>query len=72
MREARLKKKEIKAGKIYSPVGNLAKRAKQQQHPFNGPLSRVKPIWILLKQKTATGWQWHQLDHMQDCTSLQT
>jgi len=29
---------------------------------------RVKPIWILLKQE----WQWHQLGHMQDCTSLQT
>jgi len=31
-----------------------------------------KPIWILMKQET-TGWQWHQLDHMQiTCTSLQT
>ena len=27
----------------------------------------VKPIWILLKQE----WQWHQLGHMQVCTSLQ-
>ena len=46
-------------------------------HPFNGQLcgtTRVsryqkgKPIWILLKQQ----WQWHQLGHMQVCTSLQT
>ena len=31
---------------------------------------KVKPIWILLKQETE--WQWHQLGHMQVCTSLQT
>ena len=29
---------------------------------------KVKPIWILLKQE----WQWHQLGHMQVCTSLET
>jgi len=34
--------------------------------------TKVKPIWILMKQKMM-GWQWHQLDHMQiTCTSLQT
>jgi len=31
----------------------------------------VKPIWILLKQRDGE-WQWHQLWHMQVCTSLQT
>jgi len=31
---------------------------------------KVKPIWILLKQDSE--WQWHQLGHMQICTSLQT
>jgi len=32
----------------------------------------VKPIWILTKQEM-TGWQWHQLDHVQIiCTLLQT
>ena len=31
---------------------------------------KVKPIWILLEQETE--WQWHQLGHMQICTSLQT
>jgi len=29
---------------------------------------KVKPIWVLLKQEL----QWHQLGHMQVCTSLQT
>jgi len=49
--------------------------------PFNGLFSRTtwvnrqqkgKPFWILLEQEM-TGWQWHQLDHMQsNCTLLQT
>jgi len=47
--------------------------------PFNGPFPglpgwagtrKVKPLWILLKQESE--WQWHQLGHMQVCTSLQT
>ena len=33
---------------------------------------KVKPIWILLKQETVSGRQWHQLGHMQVCTLLQT
>ena len=32
---------------------------------------KVKPIWILLKQRDSE-WQWHQLGHMQACISLQT
>ena len=50
-------------------------------HPFNGLFSRTtrvsryqkgKPFWIFLEQEM-TGWQWHQLDHMQIiCTLLQT
>jgi len=32
---------------------------------------KVKPIWILLKQETVSGNEWHQLGHMQVCTSLQ-
>jgi len=49
--------------------------------PFNGLFSRTnwvsrhqkrKPFWILLEQEM-TGWQWHQLIHMQIiCTSLET
>jgi len=35
------------------------------------PVLKGKPIWILPKQQTVE-WQWHQLGHMQVCTSLQT
>ena len=48
--------------------------------PFNGPLSRT--TWVSWYQKGKTSldftgardseWQWHQLGHMQVCTSLQT
>jgi len=31
---------------------------------------KIKQIWILEKQESE--WQWHQLGHMQVCTSLQT
>jgi len=49
-------------------------------HPFNGPLSRTTRVSQYQKRKTNldfTGardseWQWHQLGHMQVCTSLQT
>jgi len=49
-------------------------------HPFNGPLSRT--TWVCRYQKGKTNldfteardseWQWHQLAHVQVCTSLQT
>ena len=32
---------------------------------------KVKPIWIFA-ETTDSEWQWHQLGHMQVCTSLQT
>jgi len=49
-------------------------------HPFNGPLSGTTRVSRYQKGKTNldfTGagdseWQWHQLDHMQVYTSLQT
>ena len=49
-------------------------------HPFNGPLSGTTHVSRYQKGKTNldfTGardseWQWHQLGHMQVCTSLQT
>jgi len=50
-------------------------------HPFNGLffldnrvswLQKGRPFWIFRKQEI-TGWQWHQLDHMQIiCFSFQT
>jgi len=45
-------------------------------HTFNGPLSRT--TWVSWYQKGKPSeardseWQWHQLSHMQVCTSLQT
>jgi len=49
-------------------------------HPFNGPFSGT--TWVGRYQKGKTNldfteardieWQWHQLGHMQVCTSLQT
>jgi len=49
-------------------------------HPFNSPLSGTTQVSWYHKGKTNldfTGardseWQWHQLGHMQVCTSLQT
>ena len=49
-------------------------------HPFNGPFSGTTQLGRYQKGKTnlnfteATDseWQWHQLGHMQVCTSLQT
>jgi len=49
-------------------------------HPFNGPLSGTTRVSWYQKGKTSldfteardTEWQWHQLAHVQVCTSLQT
>ena len=49
-------------------------------HPFNGPLSGTTRASRYQKGKTNLdfteardgAWQWHQLGHMQVCTSLQT
>ena len=49
-------------------------------HPFNGPLPGTTQVSRYQKGKTNldfteardTEWQWHQLGHMQVCTSLQT
>jgi len=50
-------------------------------HPFNGRFSRIATrVGRYQKGKTNldfteardSEWQWHQLDHMQACTSLQT
>jgi len=49
-------------------------------HPFNGPLSGAIQVSRYQKGKTNldfteardSEWQWHQLGHMQVCTSLQT
>ena len=49
-------------------------------HPFNGALSGTTRVSRCQKGKTNldfnkardSEWQWHQLGHMQVCTSLQT
>jgi len=49
-------------------------------HPFNDPFSRTTRVSQYQKGKTNLDfteardieWQWHQLGHMQVCTSLQT
>ena len=49
-------------------------------HPFNGPLSGTTQVSQYQRGKTNldfteardSEWQWHQLGHMQVCTSLQT
>jgi len=49
-------------------------------HPFNGPLFRTTRVSRYQNGKTNldfteardSEWQWHQLVHMQVCTSLQT
>ena len=56
------------------------KQQQQQQQPFNGLFSRT--TWVSRYQKGKTNldftgardseWRWHQLGHMQVCTSLQT
>ena len=51
-----------------------------QTQPFNGPFSRTTRVSRYQKGKTNldfteardSEWQWHQLGHMQVCTSLQT
>jgi len=52
----------------------------QLLHTFNGPLSGTTQVSRYQKGKTNldfteardSEWQWHQLGHMQICTSLQT
>jgi len=49
-------------------------------HPFNSPLSGTTRVSLYQKRKTYLDFteardsecQWHQLGHMQVCTSLQT
>ena len=49
-------------------------------HSFNGPFSRTTRVGRYQKGKTNldfteardSEWQWHQLGHMQVCTSIQT
>jgi len=56
------------------------KKTHTHTHPFNGPLPGTTQISRYQKRKTNldfteardSDWHWHQLGHMQVCTSLQT
>jgi len=58
----------------------LAWQLTQHTHPFNSPLSTTTRVSRYQKGKTNldfteardSEWPWHQLGHMQVCTSLQT
>ena len=57
-----------------------ALKAHTHTHPFNGPFSGTTQVSRYQKGKINldfteardSEWQWHQLEHMQVCTSLQT
>ena len=65
--------------KISEPWRQLGAVA-SHTHPFNGPLSRTTRVSRYQKgtsnldftEARDSEWQWHQLGHMQVCTSLQT
>ena len=66
-------------GVISCQVGVICLRH-THTHPFNGPLPGTTQVSRYQKGKTDldfteardSEWQWHQLGHMQICTSLQT
>ena len=69
---------------LQSHTGTLCRSADKNPqthtHPFNGPFSGTTQVSRYQKGKTNldfneardSEWQWHQLGHMQVCTSLQT
>jgi len=70
----------ILAARVHITDDSCAIHTYIHPHPFNGPLSGTTRVSRYQIGKTnvdfteATGyeWQWHQLGHMQVCTSLQT
>ena len=65
---------------FYPSGSGLPRLSWKQTHPFNGPLSGTIRVSRYQKGKTNLDfteardgeWQWHQLGHMEVCTSLQT
>ena len=65
---------------MYAYYGQHYRQQHTHTHPFNGPLSGTTRVSQYQKGKTKldfseardSEWQWHWLDHMQVCTSLQT
>ena len=71
---------EIRELLVMEPVSLVIRLTHTHTHPFNGPLSRTTLVGRYQKGKTNLDFteardsecQWHQLGHMQVCTSLQT
>ena len=76
--------KQLQDNKIITPHARTHARTHTHTHThthtFNGPLCRTTRVSRYQKGKTNldfteardSEWQWHQLDHMQVCTSFQT
>jgi len=67
---------------VHTPNGisiSLSILVSKHTHPFNGPLSGTTRVGQYQKGKTNldfteardSEWQWHQMGHMQVCSSLQ-
>ena len=70
----------ITTAKVLSKNDRKIDATNTHTHPFNGPFSGTTRVGRYQKGKTNldfaaardSEWQWHQLGHMQVCTSLQT
>ena len=68
------------SSKPASAATYVSKQLHTHTHPLNGPLSRTTQVSRYQKGRTNldfteardSEWQWHQLGHIQVCTSLQT
>ena len=79
---------EIRGAHFFIRSAQLVRKTRLEQalrgpthtHPFNGPFSRTTRVSRYQKGETNldfteardSDWTWHQLSHMQVCTSLQT
>jgi len=70
----------VQKKKWYICLVLITKYCSHYTHPFKGPLSRTTRVSRYQKGKTNldfteardSEWHWHQLGHMQVCTSFQT
>ena len=71
---------KIQIGFTFLVLAHPGTHTHTHTHPFNGPFSGTTQVSRYHKSKTNldfteardSEWQWHQLDHMQVCTSIQT
>ena len=75
-----MKNKKQVSNQGYRANKKIEIKAHTDTHLFNGPFSGTTQVSRYQKGKTNldfteardSEWQWHQLGHMQVCTSLQT